>query len=99
MQIPMAAQIWVQFDRNKKPEEIPESFQLSRTYPVFAIDVVDLDDGQKETSFLLSGNDYKFRWVNADLLRRMPPKYDNPQSNHAGGVQNVHTRKPALTRA
>ena len=48
-------------------------FKIEQDYPVFAVDVVDGDNGEKETSFLLADSSGAFQWVKSDHLKRQPP--------------------------
>ena len=51
--------------------QVPKDFVGNQSYPVFGIDVVDLDDGE-DTRFLLANRLGEFKWVSTKLLRRQP---------------------------
>ena len=51
------------FVRFKDPKMCGLTFKISTDYPVFAVDVIDGENGEKETSFLLSDSTGTFLWV------------------------------------
>lgn len=55
----------------------PEGFKMNFSYPVYAIDIIDLEEGQSvQTNFLLSGHDGQFTWVDSiEVARHIPNKY------------------------
>jgi hypothetical protein len=56
--------------------KLPEGFKINFAYPVYAIDVVEFDEGDPQTNFLLSSHDGKFKWVNSeDVVRNVESKY------------------------
>jgi hypothetical protein len=95
----MVAQMATQFFVKFAPfPQMPDGFKAEQDYPVFGIDVIDLDDGSSETKFLLADSHGIFRWILSDSVRRVAPHRPQTQQNNrpTRTYHSVHAQMPGI---
>ena len=65
----LTTSIFVRFSANK----VPDGFDMTRYYQVYAIDVFD-DGSGDQTRFLLSDKHGRYQWILSEDLRRFNPR-------------------------